>query len=277
MISFLSNQNSYTKTEKNIINYIYQNTNTFLSSSISQLAKILNVSEATISRFAKHAGYRDYKGLRAAVAASLETASPAVKMAESIEGAKESDIHSFLSTQMQYIGKTMHLLDQKDLKRAVEQIVNAPHIYIHGKGAAYSLAHLLSFRLKRFGKQVFLLPSGGTELFEDLVHIPKDSLVIVFGFQKLPREVKVLLTHGKQAGYHTILFSSRFYTEEDLSADLNLFVYRGEPEEYHSMTASMAVIDAIVVQTAARMEQSAVKELDQLTRLKKQYEEELPG
>lgn len=36
----------------------------FLFMSISQLSESTGMSEATISRFARHMGYQDYKGLR---------------------------------------------------------------------------------------------------------------------------------------------------------------------------------------------------------------------
>ena len=60
-------------------------------------------------------------------------------------------------------------------------------------------------------------------------------------------------------------------------ANISLLSYRGEPEEYHSMTAPMAVIDALIVQVAAAMGDKAVEPLEQLHALKQEYYRELPG
>lgn len=61
------------------MDYINTNTDAFLFSSIGQLAQQLELSDATVSRFARHVGCRDFKALKALV---MEQASgPAVKMA----------------------------------------------------------------------------------------------------------------------------------------------------------------------------------------------------
>ena len=69
-----------TRAEQKILDYINTNTDTFLFSSIGQLAQRLELSDATVSRFARHVGCRDFKALKALV---MEQASgPAVKMAD---------------------------------------------------------------------------------------------------------------------------------------------------------------------------------------------------
>ena len=68
-----------TRAEQKILDYINTNTDAFLFSSIGQLAQQLELSDATVSRFARHVGCRDFKALKALV---MEQASgPAVKMA----------------------------------------------------------------------------------------------------------------------------------------------------------------------------------------------------
>lgn len=73
---FLAEDASYTKTEQQIIEFICQNPSSFLTVSISQLARRLEVSDATVSRFARHAGYQDFKDLKTAVAQAMEGAGP---------------------------------------------------------------------------------------------------------------------------------------------------------------------------------------------------------
>ena len=68
---------TYTRTEQEIIDFICKNPGVFLTASISQLAERLGISDASLSRLAKHAGYPDYKGLKAAVTGALSGAGPA--------------------------------------------------------------------------------------------------------------------------------------------------------------------------------------------------------
>ena len=65
---------TYTRTEQEIIDFICKNPGVFLTASISQLADRLGISDASLSRLAKHAGYPDYKGLKAAVTGALSGA-----------------------------------------------------------------------------------------------------------------------------------------------------------------------------------------------------------
>ena len=56
-----------TRAEQKILDYINTNTDAFLFSSIGQLAQRLGLSDATVSRFARHAGCADFKGLKSLV------------------------------------------------------------------------------------------------------------------------------------------------------------------------------------------------------------------
>ena len=268
---------TYTRTEQEIIDFICRNPGVFLSDSISQLADRLGISDASLSRLAKHAGYPDYKGLKGAVAEALGGTGPAGKLRGALQNRKDGGLDAFLAGQQACLQKTLELIDHDAFEKAVRLFASSERIFLHGKGASRCLAQLLHFRLNRFGKAVFLMPSGGTELFEDLNRLCEGDLVVCFGFQKLPREDSVLLSHACGAGCKSILFSSRVYAAETSRADVSLLIYRGEPEEYHSMTAPMAVIDALVVQTAAYVGEKAVAPLEHLHALKQKYSGELPG
>ena len=56
-----------TRSEQKILEFINTNRDTFLYLSIGQLAQALDMSDATVSRFARHVGCRDYKSLKALV------------------------------------------------------------------------------------------------------------------------------------------------------------------------------------------------------------------
>ena len=60
---------SYTPAEELIMNHIIESPQEFLLQSIQEVARGLGVSDATVSRFARHAGFADFKALKAAVAA----------------------------------------------------------------------------------------------------------------------------------------------------------------------------------------------------------------
>ena len=78
-----------TRAEQKILDYINTNTDTFLFSSIGQLAERLELSDATVSRFARHVGCRDFKALKSLVLE--QSPGPAVKLAATLsQGARFS-------------------------------------------------------------------------------------------------------------------------------------------------------------------------------------------
>lgn len=72
-----------------------------------------------------------------------------------------------------------------------------------------------------------------------------------------------------------MLFTGRLYPEKEQQADIRLFVYRGEENEYHSMSAPAAVVDALVIALSAQMGTEAVGKLDAVQRLKERYKKQI--
>lgn len=276
-IYFVQTDTDFTKTEKNLINYIITNPDDFIHMTIGDVAKQIGTSEPTVSRFARHCGYSDFKELRHAVYRHItEENSPSGKLSSTLGSTDSNTPEGFLLRQQHCIEKTLAFLDTDMLEKAVSAILEAGNIYIYAKGAALSMADLLNFRLNRFGKKVTLLPSGSSELFEYMNFFTKDNLLILFGFQKTPKEAEVLLDYRKEVGCRCIFFTSRLYHTLEQDSVIPLYVYRGEPSEYHSMAAPAAVLDALVVMLGARLGDDSSKYLDRLYQLKEHYKSEIP-
>ena len=179
--------------------------------------------------------------------AHLRGKSTAGKLSSTLGSEASSTPEGFLHRQQYCIEKTLEFLEPHQLTRAADMILAAETVWIYAKGASISIAELLRFRLNRFGRRVMLLPAGSSELFEHMNFFTEKDLVILFGFQKTPREAAVILDHQKTIGYPCIFFTSRLYRSPDQENVLSLFVFRGEPSEYHSMAAPAALLDALVV------------------------------
>jgi DNA-binding MurR/RpiR family transcriptional regulator len=188
---FRNEAHKLTKTETKIARYILENLQRIPAWSIEQLSRELKTSTATISRFARALGYESYKDLKNDIAIHT-TYTPEDKIRQSIS--KNSDIHKDLfQREAVNIGITATLLDYKTLNNASSSILNGEKIYIYAKGASISLVHLLAFRLRRFGITVIPLISGGSEIFEYLVHITENDVFIVIGFGNVPLELDIIL------------------------------------------------------------------------------------
>ena len=260
-----------TKSESRILDYISNNPDEFLLSSIGAVGKKLDVSGTTISRFVRRLGCEDYKDLKRLVADQNLSEGPAVKMMKTLRTGGEFTVENWILRQQMYLQKTLEGLDPQEFTGAVSAILGAHRVFIHAKSASSSLGQLLMFRLRRIGIEAILLPSGGSEVLEGLSQAKESDLVVMFSFSKVSQEGKMILGYQKEAGYRTLAFCSRAFVPENEQADIQLFVYRGEAKEYHSMTAPAAVVDALVVAVSERMGEQSVQRLSNLHNLKKNY------
>lgn len=268
-LSLAVSPEEWTRADQKILDYINTNPDLFLFSTIGQLARRLDLSDATVSRFARHAGCTDFKALKGLV--MEQTSGPAAKMTETLTREGAFSPAAWMERQEQYLQKTIAQLDQKEFEEGVRALASARRIYLHGKNASASLAQLLAFRLRRLGLQVSLLPSSGSQLLEGLVQAGEEDLVVMFSFAKLSREGKIILDYSKTAGYKTLAFVSRTCILPQERADISLFVYRGEENEYHSMAAPAALLDALVVAVTGRLGEEGTQALERLHQAKKKY------
>lgn len=266
-------EGKYTKSDEKILEFMESHTDEFLFMSIGEVAKRLEVSEATISRAARHLGYRDFKEMKNEIIGQKTGKGAAGKIAGTLLKTQGFDIGKWFAMQQECLSSTLENFDQKEFSRAVSQIQSARNIYIHGKNASASSAQLLFFRLRRLGYKVFMVPSGGSEVIEGIVHAGEGDLVIIFSYSKVSVEGKMILEYAKIAGYTTMAFTSRLYAPQEQRADINLYVYRGEKEEFHSMTAPAAMIDALILALSEKDQGDTAQNLLKIQKLKEKFKQ----
>lgn len=271
-ITFPSMPGKLTANEAALLEFINQHSDRFLFLSIAQLAETLSMSEATVSRFARHVGCRDFKHLKQVVLAQTQTRTgPADKLAATLAEGDGAPLPHWLEQQRYCLEKTEALLDPAEFHRAVQAIVEARRVFVYAKNASRSMAELLRFRLRRIGVDVRLLAGAGNELLEGLAVAGPGDLVVVFSFSKRSTEGAILLDWQREAGYRTLLFTGQLSPLPDPQPDIRLFVYRGEANEYHSMAAPAAIVDALVLGVSAKLGDRAVDRLARLRALKQRY------
>ena len=131
-----------TRSEQKILNYINTNPDSFLLASIGQLSQHLGISDATVSRFARHAGCADFKGLKTMVVE--QAAGPAAKIAGTLSQDGGFSPAAWLERQQHYLRKTIQQLDDATFRKATEALLQANRIFLHGKNASYPLAQMLA-------------------------------------------------------------------------------------------------------------------------------------
>ncbi len=178
-------EGKYTKSDRRIMDFVEDYTDEFLFMSIGQLAGRLGMSEATVSRCARHLGYRDFKEMKNDLIQKKAGKGAAGKLAGTLMKDQGFDVENWFDFQRECLERTREQLDMGQFQEAVQRIGSARNIYIHAKNASLAAARLLFFRLRRLGFQASLIPSGGSEVLEGIAHAGEGDLAILFSFSKV--------------------------------------------------------------------------------------------
>lgn len=271
-----------TESEQKIVNYFNVNQAMAPLLSITEVSKAIGISNATLSRFCRKLGFKNFKELKLALVSSQDV-TPASKLQNALHMKQQMDREQALAvpTQMLYrdidqILQTIEQLDEKQFSKAAETITKKKRIFVFSKGASNSLGYLLSFRLKRFGIHIQHISLGGSEIFETLHTIGPDDLLVLFFFGKTPRETQVIFDYAKSEQIETICFSDQLYRNPDKIGTFQFYVSRGVPTEYHSFTSAIALIDALVVEVSRLGPASYHEYLQKMHTLKEHYKKDIP-
>lgn len=269
--NFNWNLDNLSKNQKKIANFIESEIKSIPFLTEQEIADHLHISIASVSRFWKAIGYKNLKEFKLQLMTNLDI-TPAIKMQSLISKVQGDDLPTnMLNLGKNYLDETSSKLSRNNFDLAIKAIQRARHIYIFAQGAARGLAQLLQYRLKRYGFVIHIIEINKREIFESLIHLNKDDLVIIFNFSSIYPETKVILDYAIEAKYQTILISDIIVSEVIDQADLVLYSYRGQLYEFHSMVAPTMLVESIIVGVGIEEKEAAFEKLEHLNKLRKRY------
>ena len=138
IIRLQKSYSSLRKSEKKIADYLQQHAYQRLDMSITEFAKLLEVSETTVSRFCRTIGYQGFQDLKLSLAASLNIVEEFQNIPADIHetdstpevGKKLSDAFSSAITE------TQRSLNIETIETAVDAIVKARQVMLYGIGGS---------------------------------------------------------------------------------------------------------------------------------------------
>jgi DNA-binding MurR/RpiR family transcriptional regulator len=235
-----------------IADYLLRNQMRVTALGIEELAEGCQVSTATISRFARDIGFRNYSAMRGAVAETLQSVlQPVDKLRATIERRKNaaSPAVESLEYAAANIGASAQGLDSAEVARVVASLTRARTVYVMGFGLSSHLAGLLALHLQPFCQHVIEVAGhGGTEVAAGhLANITARDVLVIISFPRYALDVIRLAGFARErAACIVSITDSPASPLAELGRHV-LYAQSTHPILPSSSSAAIAVIEALVV------------------------------
>jgi DNA-binding MurR/RpiR family transcriptional regulator len=260
-----------TKSQQRIAHYLLASYDEAAFLPAADLAQRLDLSEATLVRFAKAVGYDGFRDLRRSLQELFRAkATPASRLQHKLGELASSQGHvlnKVLAMEVQYLTEASQSIDPTDFDRAVEILLSGRKVLVYASGPSAVLADLAELRLRRLGILTLSMTESGRHLLEKLQLLEPGDVVLVAGFHHMRPEIATVFDHAQATGCRSILLTDTLGPSLRGKPDVILSARRGPVSTFHSLTVPMSVLNALILAVAmARPDESlaALSRLDQL-------------
>jgi DNA-binding MurR/RpiR family transcriptional regulator len=260
-----------TKSEKAIADFLHQNQDEAAFLSAGEIATRLNLSEATMVRFARTLGFSSYPAMRMVL---QETFRRRVTHSARLRGrlddlrAAGDMFERLVASEIDYLSQALETVDRQALHQAVELLRSRNRVFVFGVGPSVSLVELMEIRLRRFGRQVIPLTTAGREILEPLLMMNQNDLVFVICFFDVSSALQLVLDYAKEVNCPVIMLTDTLGSIIGEKADVVLAARRGPMAEFHSLVVPMTIINTLLLAIANEDREQVMANLDKLDQLR---------
>jgi DNA-binding MurR/RpiR family transcriptional regulator len=255
---------SLTPAQRRAADYILAHYDEAIFQTISELSRKAGVSEATVIRLTRTLGFEGYPGLQRMLRDSLQDRlSTVTRVQESIRHAKDDgDILSKIIQQdIRNLTQTLQSLSRDAFQQAVEDLLSARRIFVVGLRGSHAPALILSLYLQFLRKDVHLIAPGYGDVWNQLLGIGPDDLVIGISFPRYTRLTVEILEYAKEQGTRVGAISDSPLSPLATAADWVLPVSSSLDSFIESFSAAVSVANALLTAVSVRNPEETVKAL----------------
>jgi len=219
---------------------------------IEELAEACDVSTATISRFARDLGFKNYAGMRGAVAETLQSVlQPVEKLRSTIarRTARASPALESLGYAEAAITATSQALGGTPIDRIGALLTQARAVYVLGFGLSSFLAGALAMHLQPFCRHVVeVAASGGTEVAAShLAPIGGKDVLVVISLPRYTLDAVSLTRFARASGAAVVSITDSPASPLAGLGHHVLYAHSAHPVLPSSASAALAIIEALAV------------------------------
>lgn len=268
------NAHTFSKGQRMLANYITESYDKAAFMTASRLGKTVGVSESTVVRFAMELGYDGYPSMQKAMQDMVLNRLTSVQRIEvANDRIGDQDVLStVLQSDADKLRQTAELVSRDDFRASVEAIRMAKRIYILGARSVAPLANFLGYYLNfMFNDVRIITASGASEMFERLVSLDSDDVVVAFSFPRYSAATVKGAQYCRTAGATVIGVTDSRLSPLGQHSDYVLVAKSDMVSLVDSIVAPLSVINALIVALTAGQEQKLAKTFDALEQVWEEY------
>ncbi len=263
------------KGQKKIANAILNDYDKAAYMTAARLGAYVGVSESTVVRFANELGFDGYSEFQRAVQELVRTKlTPNQRIEVTKKRLGGGDIlESIMESDISKIRYTLDSVRRDDFYSSVDYILSAKHIYVMGARSTEALASLLKYNLSLIlDNVVFIKPTSTAEVFEQMLSISKDDVLIAFSFPRYSSKMVSAVKYARQNQAAVVVFTDSEISPLAEHASCLLTAQSDMASFMDSFVAPVSIINAMIVEITKRREKEITKRFDRLEQLWDEYQ-----
>lgn len=233
----------YSAHQRALAKYVQAHYQTVAFSTVSQLAEVSGVSEATVVRFAKALGFKGYPGFQKEVRRLVRADLKGTERFK-LSPAAASPLDLVLAKEMENLGALRDAFDAHAFRAALKSLRSASEVLIVGARATAPLATHMAFGLAKLGMRAARALAVTSDTYDQTNRLDRRACVVVIGFPRYLRELVELLDFAKSAKLATLAITDSAFSP--LRGDVSLYAPAESASFMAFHSAPLVLINALL-------------------------------
>ncbi|AWZ48652.1 MurR/RpiR family transcriptional regulator [Hathewaya limosa] len=261
------------KGQKLIAEYILKHYDKAAFMTAAKLGISVGVSESTVVRFANELGFSGYPKLQKALQEMIKNKLTTVQRIELSNDyiTQENALKGVLKSDMENIRATLEKINHRTFDTVVESLFQAKKIYIIGLRSSSALAEFLGFYLNIILDNVKVVNYGVSDIFEQILNISEDDLVIGIGFPRYATRTIEALSFAQSRNAKVVAITDSLLSPLAAKADLTLIAQSNMASFVDSLVAPLSVINALIIAVGLREKETISNTFSKLEDIWQEY------
>ena len=257
------------KSQKKIGSYLLENYATAAYMTAAKLSETVGVSESTIVRYATELGFLGYPELQSALKYAARRKLTSVQRLALLKERSDGDpLARSFNSDIESIKKTLAMTDRESFDKFVSELMNANRIYLVGARSSASLAIFMNFYLSILFDNVQVVHTViGSEAFDQMFRVKEGDVVLGITFPRYSKLTVDVLEFSKRAGATVLGLTDSVRSPIVKTADITLFADNESDTFVDSLTAPLALINALIHEIGRRDPERTEKRFGILERI----------